>query len=60
MNLDAFVQAFNRLGLAQWEGIEEDLAWGLHLPRAGTAWKVVPNSGSASGYNQLESITSAF
>ena len=28
MNLDAFLQAFNRLGLAQWEGIEEDLAWG--------------------------------
>ena len=27
MNLD-FLQAFNRLGLAQWEGIEEDLAWG--------------------------------
>ena len=28
MNLDAFLQAFNRLGLAQWEGIEKDLAWG--------------------------------
>ena len=27
MNLDVFLQAFNRLGLAQWEGIEEDLAW---------------------------------
>ena len=29
----------------------------IYIPRVGTAWKVVSNSSSASGYNQLESIT---
>ena len=28
MQLNTFLQAFNRLGLTQWEGIEEDIAWG--------------------------------
>ena len=28
MHLNTFLQAFNRLGLTQWEGIEEDIAWG--------------------------------
>ena len=28
MNVNTFLQAFNRLGLTQWEGIEEDIAWG--------------------------------
>ena len=28
MYLNTFLQAFNRLGLTQWEGIEEDIAWG--------------------------------
>ena len=28
MQLNSFLQAFNRLGLTQWEGIEQDLAWG--------------------------------
>eukprot|EP00434_Breviolum_minutum_P037644 symbB.v1.2.033388.t1/scaffold4123.1/size58836/8 len=28
MHLNTFVQDFNRLGLTQWEGIEEDVAWG--------------------------------
>ena len=27
MQLNTFLQAFNRLGLTQWEGIEEDIAW---------------------------------
>ena len=27
MHLNTFLQAFNRLGLTQWEGIEEDTAW---------------------------------
>ena len=28
MHLNTFLQAFNRLGLTQWDGIEEDIAWG--------------------------------
>ena len=28
MHLNTFLQDFNRLGLTQWEGIEEDVAWG--------------------------------
>ena len=28
MYLSAFLQDLNRLGLTQWEGIEEDIAWG--------------------------------
>ena len=28
MYLNTFLQAFNRLGFTQWEGIEEDIAWG--------------------------------
>ena len=28
MHLNTFLQAFNRLGLTQWDGIEEDVAWG--------------------------------
>ena len=28
MHLNTFLQAFNRLGLTHWEGIEEDIAWG--------------------------------
>ena len=28
MQLNTFLQAFNRLDLTQWEGIEEDIAWG--------------------------------
>ena len=28
MHLHSFLQAFNRLGLTQWEGIEQDIAWG--------------------------------
>ena len=28
MHLNTFLQAFNRLGLTQWEGIEQDIAWG--------------------------------
>ena len=28
MHTDTFLQAFNRLGLAQWDGIEQDIAWG--------------------------------
>ena len=28
MHLNSFLQAFNRLGLTQWEGIEQDIAWG--------------------------------
>ena len=28
MQLNTFLQAINRLGLTQWEGIEEDIAWG--------------------------------
>ena len=28
MHMDTFLQAFNRLGLIQWDGIEQDIAWG--------------------------------
>lgn len=28
MHMDTFLQAFNRLGLTQWDGIEQDIAWG--------------------------------
>ena len=28
MYTNSFLQAFNRLGLSQWEGIEQDIAWG--------------------------------
>ena len=28
MHLSTFLQDLNRLGLTQWEGIEEDIAWG--------------------------------
>ena len=28
MHTDTFLQAFNRLGLLQWDGIEQDIAWG--------------------------------
>ena len=28
MQLDSFLQAFHRLGLMQWDGIEHDIAWG--------------------------------
>ena len=28
MHLNTFLQTYNRLGLTQWEGIEEDIAWG--------------------------------
>lgn len=28
MYLSTFLQDLNRLGLTQWEGIEEDIAWG--------------------------------
>ena len=28
MHMDTFLQAFKRLGLAQWDGIEQDIAWG--------------------------------
>ena len=28
MYTDTFLQAFNRLGLSQWDGIEQDIAWG--------------------------------
>ena len=28
MQLNTFLQAINRLGLTQWEGIEDDIAWG--------------------------------
>ena len=28
MHLNTFLQAFNRLGLTQWDGIEDDVAWG--------------------------------
>ena len=28
MHMNTFLQAFNRLGLAQWDGIELDIAWG--------------------------------
>ena len=28
MHLNSFLQAFDRLGLTQWEGIEQDIAWG--------------------------------
>ena len=27
MHMDTFLQAFNRLGLTQWDGIEQDIAW---------------------------------
>ena len=28
MHFHSFLRAFNRLGLTQWEGIEQDIAWG--------------------------------
>ena len=28
MHTNTFLQAFNRLGLTQWDGIEQDIAWG--------------------------------
>ena len=32
MYTHTFLQAFNRLGLSQWDGIEQDIAWGIMSP----------------------------
>ena len=56
MQLNTFLQAFNRLGLTQWEGIEEDIAWG-HVTSLSTdpTWRAVSLSCSDQGYDSFES-----